>query len=718
MLHQQQEFADFSVEKLSADVIIKIFVRLPPEHLVEWIALVNKQFHALIHCNAHKLQSDWLWLNIIKRQHPKDIPYHHSGFFQFKTLQEKRIQQLHLHNKQLKPDELIRLNRFFSMVIERDSLSIAACLQKKSFLNPEIYYERMLDDENLISIAQQKNHQPTLDLFYKEIRKQFSFTDHLSSYHDKSNTGKYIKGKTVLCHALTLWQSFDEIKNLIQQGSSFEEQYTDDKNYPIHIMAAFHHTNEVIQDVLRLYPHQLNAVNKWNQTPFMLACFYANDGMIEYLLQQPGILLTNLSSKKDSEGLSALDIAACAGSVRSIELLLDYNLAQDKPPFTFEDIRKTFYLMLRNNIAHEKIQIVLKKYPDFYTAQRSTGHTVLMSACFNKQIEVVNHLIARMDVNFLAKTNDTAVTPNATALHYAVFANSKEIVALLLDKMTEMRLSTQPEIIAMIKAAYIFALECETSFEILDTFLQHSPSLLQEATANNYTLLEKLIANDKVESLEYYLPQTSNTNLSSRLNNLFLALAISGKRKMMEVFIQHDAVFITYCDANYDTALILAAAHNQIDIIKCLLQHPIKLTLNLQNKTAIHAAASQGHEEAVEILLAHFHAGLSLFNVNKTALARVLQGKLQLIEVMSGKYSYSFFGLKKPGRSLAAHDLRELVFHTESDEEFTKKFTRFKEGYAKFLTGRLKSIYQKLSPYLREKAKIHVVQYYVKRHTT
>ncbi len=683
--------------------ILIIFEYLRPQQIIE-LATINKAFSQFFKCSD--LATAPLWCFKQKAYRLEYAASNMSFFQQFKNAYKKQYQNLGKYQQ---------LQDHIYMIEENDFVAF----QRNRLRRPEMYVSD-LEDESLMWRAKKKNYQHFRNFMYKQIQKKFKKKkggkQGLVKLADEWDTKRVIGLGKILYYAIVSEQPLDHIKELEKQGSIFEETYTYNI-LPIHMIAFWHHDSEVMQYVLSRYAKYINSTNKMNQTAIMYACNGGNHKLVECLLKKRGINLEYLSTSDEHKDWSALTFAAINGTPQCVELLLDYNLKQKKLSFSYGHIEDVFYKVLMGHATFDTLKVFLDKYNTLYASADGGDQTVLMYACYKNKITLLEYIFQQHDINFLAKTNDRGEHANITALQSAVVGKNQEIVERFLDEIKKRELQEKPEIISMIKTAYIYALQENATVKILDHFLQHYPVLLKETDDNGESVFEKILnSNDKyVEAtktlINRLLNYAYNSNLFKekllpRLQDLFLKLAEKGKLELMKDMAKYDNQFINCCDVSKQTALMFAAENNQIEVVKYLLENKAQLTWNIAKTSAFGPAAAHGCNEVIELLLAHYHEGLKLGTLKKNNLNPVTKAKLELIEFTSYGYTDSPFGMSAHGKSLAAPILRELVFSQYDN------CAAFKERYKQFLklekyvrVTRLKNIYKILEEFLQEKEK-------------
>lgn len=231
-----------------------------------------------------------------------------------------------------------------------------------------------------------------------------------------------------------------------------------------------------------------------------------------------------------------------------------------------------------------------------------------------------------------------------TALHYAAQKGSKTIVEYLLDKKAKTDIRNNKKQTALCLAAAGDHVECMKLFLDKTVFIDKPEDLLHIATSKkSLRTVEELLSREEFIKVNNTQDRNGDTCLhiaiKQRLPEIALALLSCNPPASKEIcnnrneYPLHLAAMLTKgpnrasqkwrdvlcnvvfkrshpivnkCTVNGDTPLHLAAKSGNILAVRALILRGCQITSkNSNGLTAIHLSAENGHNEALEILLAH-----------------------------------------------------------------------------------------------------------------
>lgn len=273
-------------------------------------------------------------------------------------------------------------------------------------------------------------------------------------------------------------------------------------------------------------------------------------------------LSCGMADTSDEHGTPLLLLAAATGSTKVTRLLLQKGASVDRcEPSTGGTA--LHYAAIQGFTGCVQLLLQFKATVDVLAMD---GATPLISACCHDREACVRTLIA-------AGADQTVTVDGKTALHWAQEKGHSRIVALL---------------------------------RTVATVAEDDPvqPVMHEA------LCDAVNQNDLQAVRRILLSDATTSTIADAVNAAglpaLLCAAMHGHVQMAELLIERGAVVDAQHRPSGATALITACAHGHGPIVQLLLERGALATaLDRSGSSALHAAASQGHELCVEILLSH-----------------------------------------------------------------------------------------------------------------
>lgn len=617
------------------EIHIYILLYLLPEQ-IGLLLLVSKEFGMIAN---EKFNPLW---NIKRDQHFPHKKFNNikGNFYQqFKTIYKKEnYSPLHSIINESASDSL-------------ENIEVESNAFERIFLTNHI-----TTGASLLDLAQKKKDQRVLNYIYNQGKKCFAKQRNGLIHKNSLDTQIKINNQSIsiLRLAIECFQPLKEIKELIEiKGSKIDETYTFNK-FPLYLASRFG-LLEVVQYFLKVLPDSLNQRDISNQTPLISACGNGRDNVLEYFLSLQDIDLTactdatNFTDKK-RRGWNALHWAAYNGSVKCIQLLLDYN--ELNLCFTQEQIDNAFFITAeyKNFDANKTL---LERFPALIHQKNNIfGKSILMYACEAGDKEYVNYLLQNDKINLTEKCNE-----KNTALDWAVRKGHDAVIRLIIEKVKIEQLDENHNILSMLIYAYILAAR-RGRLQNLKTFLEYYPELLNQSDHEDKTALIVASANGRVDIVKYLL--------SLPEINITVSICINSKHHLGN---------------GYD-ALHCAAKNAFGEIVDLLLQHP-----------------------AIKI------SRLLMREIN-SIINPIIRVKIELLEYKNGICTDTLFGLfgeTAEEKKVTAQKLFDLVYFKGTKQEYKEAFQAFQNEYSndifsrKRLKGTLLGLYTKFELYLQRK---------------
>lgn len=319
----------------------------------------------------------------------------------------------------------------------------------------------------------------------------------------------------------------------------------DDENNLLHLAAASGNA-EIVDDLLSnkspKIQKQLAGVNRYQQTPFLLAAEKPLSDCVAAFIRCG---VAN-SSQRDSNGNTALHLAAKTGSFKSIKLILDLPNS-DINDTNNEGILFLFFNQTALHLAAKRCrQMVLKTLLSYNTidvnARDEMGRSPLHRMIEGKPMDGVEVLLSAKGLDFNAQDDD-----GETPLHLAAKCNYPEYINVLLTHK-------------------------EVNVHLLDN--------------NGQTPLHKAAASTNYDSIKFLLGKGIDINHQDVHGVTALHIATKAKESVIvQAILKEPGVEVNLPDENKQTPLHWAAKNGNFNIIKAILTNGGNM--NAKDKTGV-----------------------------------------------------------------------------------------------------------------------------------
>ncbi|KAL5486880.1 hypothetical protein EMCRGX_G019417 [Ephydatia muelleri] len=323
--------------------------------------------------------------------------------------------------------------------------------------------------------------------------------------------------------------------------------------------------------------------------------FASSRAVIEYLVHT----CQSDVNVRDSYGLTPLHIACARGNLAAVEVLLesaniDVNLPDNKGDSPLHEACVSGSVPI--------IQRLLQSPHINILAQDNEKMTPLHIACREGHVEVVKTIFqyGTERIAELVKAVDNELN---TPFHLACESGEPEVVQMLLSHGADVgakRINDKSPMHLAAEGGYVevakilFEAGGESTLRAID---DHLCTPLHDAAKNNH-----------VEMIEFLLSRGANVN--GRDDDSYTPLLTAASLGEVEAFralMEDPHVQLDAMDKKGKSAVFLAAEEGHVDILECLLSHPIgaKLcsTADAAQNTPLHIAAGEGKLGVVSILL-------------------------------------------------------------------------------------------------------------------
>lgn len=191
------------------------------------------------------------------------------------------------------------------------------------------------------------------------------------------------------------------------------------------LKAIKHHRLDNVKTLLAGLDANLEVRDPQGRTPFLLACGH-DEVIAQYLMDLGADIMST-----DSEGLTALHWAACAGYTRLCENLLKKGLAVDARA----NLGATPLMVACSSCHHEIVELFLRSGcdPNLKTPEGWRALHVAVRACAPSVLKLLLHYDANPDVQSTKLTHNGDVVPASTPLLISISLNSVKMIRHLLD---------------------------------------------------------------------------------------------------------------------------------------------------------------------------------------------------------------------------------------------------------------------------------------------
>jgi ankyrin repeat protein len=302
-----------------------------------------------------------------------------------------------------------------------------------------------------------------------------------------------------------------------------------------------------------------------------------------------------INSVTNSNGLSALHLAASEGFVPIVQLLLDYGAdAEVKTNQACNAIRPLHYAVLNKRIA--VIKLLLDRGADINARGLLNINPLNLAAGVDDTGDIIELLLSR---GAKKDINSRFLTTQETPLHVAVQAGHVNAAKFLLD----------------------YGADTE------------SPD------KNGRTALYYAAGAGRLKIVDMLINYNSNVNNKDFKGQAVLhAAANEGHAEVVKSLLENKANIHDVISTG-ETALHLAACEGHISVIQILLER--NADVNCEDKmgwTALHWTAREGHAEAAELLLQHGASINAKGKMSETPLhLAAFHSKLEVVKLLLAK---------------------------------------------------------------------------------
>jgi len=229
---------------------------------------------------------------------------------------------------------------------------------------------------------------------------------------------------TALHHAAE--QGLNEIvKIILDKKPEIVDCLTIDEKYHAIHLAVKNGQLDVVKTFLKHDASLVNNTAEEGWTPLLLACFYHHAGIVEFLLDQPGIDM-NVFTTDEVFGwhATALNLAASEGCNEIVKMLL-----AKKPEIaeylTIENGFHAIHLAVESGQL-EVVKIFLEHDASLINSENNNGDSLLMLACNNNHTKVAKFLLTQPDM---------ILEPAVNVLNWAAEERRNTMVNLILTKL-------------------------------------------------------------------------------------------------------------------------------------------------------------------------------------------------------------------------------------------------------------------------------------------
>ncbi|XP_065343666.1 uncharacterized protein LOC135941846 [Cloeon dipterum] len=391
-------------------------------------------------------------------------------------------------------------------------------------------------------------------------------------------------GRNILLHAL---KNFEMVKYLHEKNGELVKQVTNDGSTYLHL--AIDNDDcpfEVILWLIEEIKIDANATNEFGETAFMMACSKNRSDVVEYLLTNKDIDLSN----KDRGGRTALHHAVTSGCVDLVQNLLDRGADLRKKD---DENRNVMFYGLKSK---EMILYLNRKNSEFIKAVDTLQNTLLLYAIeffYMVDRDVVHWLINESGIDLNAVDDE-----GNSAFIVACMRRKWDFVETLLTKDVDIQVKDEEG-----KNPLHYAAE-SGYFDLVQKLIERGVNPTLKDNLGKNTMHYALQHLDIVKSLDRELAKevTKDKNTS-----LHIAIGIYDYSiEVIRWLLDEAQVDVNAKNLNGETALMIACSKNRFEVIQILVEKKADVSIqDNKGRTALHHAARSGHLDLVKILFDH-----------------------------------------------------------------------------------------------------------------
>jgi ankyrin repeat protein len=223
--------------------------------------------------------------------------------------------------------------------------------------------------------------------------------------------------------------------------------------------------------------------------------------------------------------------------------------------------------------------------------------TALMVASLRGFVDIVKTLLAQKGIAV-----DQVDADGMSALHMAAFHNKLEVMSCLLGAGANGNLANGKKISVLMNAS------SRGHVNVVKMLLAQKGVAVDQLDANSLSALHWAVVNNKPDAVACLLGAGANVNLvNGEQVSVLMKASSKGHVDIVKMLLAHGGIVVDQFDAKGQNALHLAANFNRPEVAACLLEAGARINLPTasQGFTALLLAASHGHVNVLKILLAH-----------------------------------------------------------------------------------------------------------------